>query len=198
MQDIHLDCPASLLDRVAARYAEPHRHYHTWSHVLACLRARDAITSAAIPEVDLALVFHDAVYEPFANDNEERSADLLVEEGRRAWLDERVLQRARPLVLATKHASAEHVVDDSEEVCIVLDADLSILGADASLFDAYEVQVRKEYAAVEPRLYASARGRVLRAFLERPSVYQTRRGRTLWEESARSNIERSLARLDAG
>ena len=52
---LSFDCPVSLLDRVSARYAESHRHYHTWDHVLACLDARRQITRAALPEVDLAL-----------------------------------------------------------------------------------------------------------------------------------------------
>jgi predicted metal-dependent HD superfamily phosphohydrolase len=81
---ILLDCPSSLVERVSARYAEPHRRYHTWAHVLACFDARDRLTTAELPEVDLALLFHDAVYDPFAKDNEAGSARLLVEEGRRA------------------------------------------------------------------------------------------------------------------
>jgi hypothetical protein len=84
------DFPDNLVERVSARYAEPHRRYHTWAHVLACFDARDCITRAALPEVDLALLFHDAIYDPLAKDNEARSAGLLVEEGRRAWLDERL------------------------------------------------------------------------------------------------------------
>ena len=46
------DCPPALLERLRARYAEAHRHYHTWEHILACFDARDRITGAALPEVD--------------------------------------------------------------------------------------------------------------------------------------------------
>jgi predicted metal-dependent HD superfamily phosphohydrolase len=187
--------PPTLVERLVRRYSEPHRRYHTWAHVLGCLEARRRITTAAMPDVDLALLFHDAVYEPLARDNESRSAELLVEEGRRAWIEESVLQRARPLVEATAHAAAAEV--DSEEACIVLDADLSILGAEPSAFGEYERQVREEFHFVDARGYAAGRSAILRSFLERPSIFLTRRGHRLWESNARRNLERSLERLAA-
>ena len=190
---LSFDCPATLLERLRARYAEPHRRYHTWTHVLACFAARDQLTGAAMPEVDLALLFHDAVYEPHARDNEARSAALLVEEGRRAWLGEPLLQRARALVEATRHDGGPR--DDTEESCIVVDANLSILGTDEATFDEYERQVRQEYADVDDASYRAGRGAVLRALLARPALYSTCRGRRLWEARARRNLEDSLARL---
>jgi predicted metal-dependent HD superfamily phosphohydrolase len=189
------DFPGNLAARVSARYAEPHRRYHTWAHVLACLEARERITRAALPEVDLALLFHDAIYDPLAKDNEARSAALLVEEGRRAWIDERLLQRAHALVLATKHDDASDA--DSEEACIVVDADLSILGSAEATFEEYERNVRGEYVSLDEATYSAGRSAALRAFLDRPTIYATRRGQRLWEASARKNLERSLARLVA-
>ncbi len=192
VRQLSFDCPASLLERVRARYAEPHRRYHTWAHILACLDAREQITGAALPEVDLALLFHDAVYEPLARDNEARSADLLVEEGRRAWMDEGLLQRAKVLIAATGHGGDD--VIDTEEACIVVDADLSILGSDHATFQEYERLVRQEFASIDDATYAAGRSRVLRMFLERPAIYATRRGQRLWEARARENLEGSLAR----
>jgi predicted metal-dependent HD superfamily phosphohydrolase len=189
------DWPGNLAAHVSARYAEPHRRYHTWAHVLACFEARERITGAALPEVDLALLFHDAIYDPFAKDNEARSAGLLVDEGRRAWIDERLLQRAHALVLATRHDDTSAA--DSEEACIVVDADLSILGADEATFEDYERNVRGEYVSLDGATYSAGRSAVLQAFLDRPTIYATRRGQRLWEASARKNLERSLARLVA-
>lgn len=199
------DAPTSLLERLQVRYAEPHRRYHTWAHVLACFDARDALLGRAaptLPEVDLALLFHDAIYDPLAHDNEEASAALLVEEGRRAWLSEPLLQRARRLVLATAHRSpgdgmaAEAGEPDAGALAgIVVDADLSILGAAPDAFDDYERQVREEYRAIEDGAYARGRIAVLRGLLERPSIYATHQGRCLWEEGARPNLARSVSQL---
>jgi predicted metal-dependent HD superfamily phosphohydrolase len=189
------DWPPTLLRRLRQRYGEPHRHYHTWGHVLECLEARRRITTSALPEVDLALLFHDAIYEPLAGDNESRSAELLVEEGRRAWIEEGILQGAKLLVGVTAHHKAMPV--DSEEACIVLDADLSILGAEPSKFARYERAVREEFAHLEEDRYVAGRSALLRDFLERPSIYLTQRGRRLWESNARRNLERSVANLSS-
>ncbi len=167
--------------RLALRYAEPQRHYHTWTHILACFDARDALESQPSTAVDLALLFHDAVYDPLAADNEERSAELLIEEGRRAWMDERVLQRARRLIGATKHDG----VADDEQACVVVDSDLSILGTAPDVFAEYERQVRAEYAMVDDASYAAGRAAVLRSFLGRDTIYATRRRQRLWEANAR-------------
>ena len=190
---LSFDCPVPLLERLRLRYAEPHRRYHTWAHVLSCLKARRVLSDAPSPEVDLALLFHDAVYEPLARDNEARSAELLVEEGRRAWLHERTLERAAVLVGVTRHDARDAL--DSEEAGLVLDADLSILGSGPEAFAAYEAQVREEYGGVDDASYAAGRAAVLSSFLARPSVYVTRRGRRLWEERARASIEGSLRAL---
>jgi predicted metal-dependent HD superfamily phosphohydrolase len=195
-QRLSFDCPAHFLERLATRYAEPHRRYHTWAHVVACFEARDRIASAALPEVDLALLFHDAVYVPLAPDNEDRSADLLVEEGRRAWLDERLLQRGRELIAATRHDWASSADGDGIEACVVADADLAILGSDRETFDEYERQVRLEFALLDDDTYAAGRSRVLRGLLARPTIFATRPGQRLWEAHARRNLADSLATLE--
>ena len=195
---LSFDCPVSLVWRVAARYAEAHRRYHDWTHVLSCFGARDMLTELRSPEVDLTILFHDAIYEPFALDNEVRSAELLVAEGRQAWIPDPVLQAAQRLVLATAHHDAGSHDDggyDAVEACIVVDADLSILGSDAATFDLYERKVREEFAGLDSATFAAGRSQVLRSFLGRPCIYATRRGRRLWESRARENLERSLSDL---
>jgi predicted metal-dependent HD superfamily phosphohydrolase len=177
--------PDAVRARLVARYGEPHRHYHTWSHVLACLEARERIAPFAPIEVDVALWFHDVVYDPRAHDNEDKSAALMLEElGDSA-------KAAVPLVLATKHA----VTPESEEARIVVDADLSILGTDEETFDTYERAVRQEYAFVPDDAFRVGRALVLESFLSRPTIFSTQPARDLWEVRARENLARSIAAL---
>src|SRR4051812_36368693 len=65
-----------VLGGLAQRYSEPHRHYHTLDHLLAMLDTLAALPlpAASQPAVQLAVWFHDAIYDPKASDNEERSA----------------------------------------------------------------------------------------------------------------------------
>ena len=184
--------PSEVLAELEARYSERHRHYHTWPHVLACFAARDALAAPSSIAVDLAILFHDAVYAPLAHDNEEASAALLGAHGARLGLEPATIARAEAIILATKHADA--TVTDPE-TALMLDADLSILGSDAETFATYERAVRKEYAAIDDAAWNVGRARILRTFVERPVLYATERGRALWDAPARTNLRASLAAL---
>ena len=65
-------------DDLLARYSEPERHYHTRQHLAECLAEFECSSHLALrpAEVEAGLWFHDAVYDPHRNDNEERSAAL--------------------------------------------------------------------------------------------------------------------------
>ena len=62
-----------------ARYAEPHRHYHTRRHIEQCLQFLDLVPDLTDGErrtLTWAIWWHDAIYDPEAPDNEARSAEL--------------------------------------------------------------------------------------------------------------------------
>ena len=71
----------AILAELVVAYGETHRHYHTLEHVAALLQLlgkygdgiadRDAVV--------LAILFHDAVYDPSRQDNEEASAAFATE-----------------------------------------------------------------------------------------------------------------------
>jgi hypothetical protein len=67
------------LTALRVRYAEPHRAYHTQAHVDAMLASLQELGETIVhpAAVELAIWYHDAVYDPAAADNEARSADLL-------------------------------------------------------------------------------------------------------------------------
>ncbi|MHC4378257.1 MAG: HD domain-containing protein, partial [Planctomycetota bacterium] len=63
---------------LAELYGAPDRHYHSGTHVAECLRALDAHRELAErpDEVELAIWFHDAIYDSRRGDNAEASARL--------------------------------------------------------------------------------------------------------------------------
>lgn len=100
-------------------------------------------------------------------------------------------ERVHDLILATRHVDvpADHAGQ------VLMDADLAILGKSEREFDAYETGIRAEYGWVSPADFRSGRSRVLREFLDRPSIYATKAFRDKYEDTARKNLERSIERL---
>ena len=90
-----------LFDRLVAAYAEPHRHYHTLDHVAEVLRVAGRLPCRSPGAVALAVWFHDAVYDPRAGDNEERSADLATRELTALGVDAATIEAVATLVRAT-------------------------------------------------------------------------------------------------
>jgi predicted metal-dependent HD superfamily phosphohydrolase len=176
-----------------ARYAEAHRHYHTTRHLEECFDALERVRGEAerAGEVELALWFHDAIYETRRHDNEQRSAEWARSVADQAGLDAGVGGRVAALIMATRH-DAEPVGADA---CVLVDVDLSILGAEPERFDEYERDVRQEYGWVPTPVFRRERRKILRSFLERPQIFQTPAMHAAREQRARANLARSLRQL---
>ena len=178
---------------VLDRYAEPHRHYHTQQHLAECFeKVRDIIVLAEHPaEVMIGLWFHDAIYDTQRHDNEERSADWARTAARELGATAESAERIYDLVMVTRHA-AEPVVVDAQ---VLVDADLSILGARPERFREYEAQVRREYEWVPDDVFKARRAKILKEFLDRPRLFCTAQFRERYEAQARRNLHRSIDAL---
>lgn len=187
--------PNGLYNQLVAAYSESHRQYHTLQHLRACLVHLDAAATLAVhpAEVELALWFHDAVYDPRCADNEERSAEWAWRSILAAGCAEEVAQRVQRLVLATRG----HEASDDPDTRLLLDIDLAILGTAPARFDEYEAQIRAEYAHLGEPQFRAARAQVVSAFLARPRIYLTPAFHDALEHRARENLQRSLAALQA-
>lgn len=183
----------ALFIRLVESYSEPHRKYHTMQHLQECFAHLERMRSVAehAGEVELALWFHDAIYDTRKKDNEERSAEWARESALAAGLSDDQANRVYQLVMATMH----NAVPVGPDAKVLVDIDLAILGAEVERFDEYEIQVREEYSWVPRPLYRRGRRKILQDFARRESIYSTKYFRIERESRARSNIERSLARL---
>jgi predicted metal-dependent HD superfamily phosphohydrolase len=190
------EIPGGLFNQLVAAYSQQHRHYHTLQHLRECLAYFDAAASLARrpAEVEVALWFHDAVYDPRRDDNEERSAAWAGRSVVDAGCDQATADRVQALVLATRH----HAPSEDPDTQLLLDVDLAILGAAPARFDEYERQVRAEYAHVPQPQFRSGRAAVLADFLARPRLYGTAAWHDALEARARENLRRAVAALQAG
>nr|WP_062342690.1 hypothetical protein [Herbidospora sakaeratensis] len=184
------DSPAgrALVAELSARWAEPHRRYHTTRHLTEVLAAVETLREHApdLRAVRLAAWFHDAVYDGRPGLDEERSAQLA--QSRLTALGLPVAREVARLVrVTTTHAYAE----GDGNAAVLCDADLAVLGQSPELYAAYAEAVRREYRHVPDPLFRVGRAEVLRRLLG-GSLYGTETARDLWEEQARHNLAREL------
>jgi predicted metal-dependent HD superfamily phosphohydrolase len=183
----------SMSHTLLGRYAEPHRKYHTRQHLDACLKHFEAVRHTATHphEIELALWFHDAVYDIPGAGNEAKSADWARDVLLAAGASNEVSARVHALVMATRHDTRPQTPDQE----VLLDVDLAILGAPAALFDAYETQIRAEYASVPDDAFRRGRKRILEQFLARKRIFHTHHFSSRYEAQARANLCRSIEQL---
>ncbi len=195
--------PALQLAGIEAAYAVPPRAYHDFGHVHEVLRHYDAV--AAGPgwvqpdEVRLAVLYHDAIYEPGRKDNEARSAAFAVADIAR-WLPDAGVDAGRVaalIELTARHGSFSPadfgktaVADDT---CHFLDCDMAILGAEPAVFDAYDRAIAAEYRGHVPDwLFRINRRRFLKALLARPRIFLSGFFHERLDSQARANLRRAV------
>lgn len=190
--------PGPHFEALDACYSGPQRAWHGWRHILECLDLLEGSRGGCEDSVavELALWHHDAVYDPRAADNEERSASLARIAGEAMGLAAGTVDRACNLVLATAHLGRKPpAAGGGADAPLVLDIDLAILGSPPADFQVYEEAIRAEYSFLAAAEYSEGRSAVLRSFQERPRIYLTDRFFGELEARARLNIAESLARL---
>ncbi len=178
---------------LVARWAEPHRRYHTVGHLLAVLDGVDLLSAEALnPDlVRLAAWYHDAVYRG-RPDDEERSARLAEADLAALGLPAPdVAEVARLVRLTAGHRTAPGDANGA----VLCDADLAVLGSPG--YRAYTRAVRAEYAHVPEEAFRAGRAAVLRGLLDLPALYRTPLARERWEAAARANLAEELIRLTA-
>ena len=181
-------------EELIRHYCEPHRAYHTLQHLKECLQVRRFVSAAcqAPAEIDLALWFHDAIYDPLRSDNEPRSAQWLDDVARDSGLGDETRRRLYDLVMVTRHDGAPKSTDEA----VLVDTDLAILGASFERFEEYDQQIRSEYQFVPLPVYRQKRRQVLEGFMARGRIYTTAAYFDAFERQARANLARAIERLD--
>jgi len=180
-------------DELISLYGETRRTYHNFVHIAHVLGELDGASRlVANPnQVELALWYHDAVYDTKEKDNEEKSAEIVEKRLSKVGIRKEFIDGITAMILATKHGE---VPQDSDTQYLV-DIDLLILGKPTEEFDEYERDVRVEYAWVPEDQFRQGRRAILQEFLDRDSIYSTNFFKQKYESQARSNLERSIAQL---
>ena len=179
---------------VLARWAEPHRRYHTLSHLRGVLTRVEEMADHAVylDAVRLAAWYHDAVYQG-QPDDEERSAQLAEADLAALGVDPSLVAEVARLVrLTISHQPGPG--DRSGEV--LSDADLAALGVEPRRYRANSAAIRVEYAHVPDNDFRARRARVVRELLSGPALFHTPLARSRWESRARANLTDELHALE--
>lgn len=182
---------------VLARWCEMHRRYHTMEHLAEVLDTLDLLAEHGTSlgrwprAVRLAAWFHDAVYDPTAEDNEEQSARLASE-----MLDGRIasneVDEVARLVRLTQLHSPE---PDDEAGAAMIDADLAILGSTPHRYANYLRQVQAEYRMVPIEQFRLGRRQVVEHLLALEPRYFSKVGYQRWRQQSDQNLTAELLRL---
>jgi predicted metal-dependent HD superfamily phosphohydrolase len=173
-------------------YNQPHRRYHDMEHLKHCLHGLGlAATVARDPAtLELAIWFHDVVYDPGAKDNEERSAEVFAALMGPYMASSRV-DSIRKLILTTMHRQQPEGGDER----FIADIDLSSLAKPWPQFLADSENLRAEEPNKSDEEYYGAKIRFHRSLLQRQRLFNTVPFQLRYEAHARENIERFLALL---
>ena len=194
------DCRRTVFERARAEYETPPRQYHNWRHVEACVSLIPSFECEHPRTIFLALVFHDAIYVAGRPDNEVKSAAVARET---LEADHSVsaaeLDAIETMIRATSNHLAHSATAD-RDLAVMLDIDLSILGASRDDYARYARAIHDEYV---PSATTDASFRIGRlSFLERtlasPKLFITADASERWDAPARSNVAWEIQQLAAG
>lgn len=141
---------------VLAAYYQPHRHYHTLQHIIEVLQYIEQKGKLANDVLFLAAIFHDVVYNPCENDNEEQSAALFLEMFKS---DETTAHEVETIILDTKYHTPR-----TDLSAVFQQADLDVFDKPFEGLIAYENQIFKEFQFADWKLYQTERIKVLEKF----------------------------------
>lgn len=188
------------VDDVLSFYDEPHRSYHNRLHLREMFDVAQQLSVNLTPVQSLAILFHDAIYVPGAprGANENLSAQLLRLYG--ANLEASLVDRAAAVVIDT----ADHVAHSAEAEA-VLDLDLLRLAVPSPDFERYSRAVFAEQRPLIPladdeqawHFFEERRAPFFERLLERDAIYGLPIFYDRFEERARDNLRRELARFRA-
>lgn len=176
-----------LLFGLQQHYSETHRTYHNGEHIEDGLKRYFTLFDTIEPQVFYAWAYHDAVYDPLAKDNEERSAHILYDDVTKLGLTPLQREWAVDMVLGTKLNSAQSTV--------INDMDLSVFGGDVGDYVRYVKAIRAEYPCISDKIFNAGRLHVLQILQQRKPFFHSHEFYNAYEIQAGLNMASEIRAL---
>lgn len=170
-------------------YQEEHRAYHNLSHIYNLLQLSEQLPISNKTAFELAIWYHDIIYQPQLKDNEEQSAILFLKHYNKYFKSQNFInEENKKWINQTIISTFGHQPKiNNTDTKLFLDADLAILAADTTTYQTYAKAIRTEYNIYPDHLYYQGRKQAMTHFLQRPKIYFTNIFAPL-EAQARQNI----------
>jgi len=152
-------------------YSDTGRHYHNLQHLENLLIQLQEVKDKILnwDALVFSIFYHDIIYKPTKNNNEEKSTELAVKRLTEINVSPVIISKCAEMILATK--KHEHYNDT--DINYFTDADLSILGQSWDEYKKYFTQIRKEYSLYPDMIYKPGRRKVLDHFLQMQRIFKT-------------------------
>lgn len=177
----------ALLFDLQKKYTEPHRTYHNGHHIENGLRIYFGLFDHIDQHILFAWAYHDAIYNPLAKDNEDRSAHLFYQDGQKLGLSPLQLEWGIDMILATKL--------NSEQSTIVNDMDLSVFGQPVDIYAQYRRDIRAEYPQIPDKTFHAGRLHVLETLQQRKPFFRHHEFYNAYEIQAGLNLAAEIKSL---
>ncbi|KAJ6598241.1 hypothetical protein DFH09DRAFT_903405 [Mycena vulgaris] len=186
-----------------ARYSEPQRHYHTLEHISYMLNALEPGASSIQETIELAIWFHDCVYDPAKGGPWNERESIRVWEEFVDSTQSRAMAYLKQPVSCLIEATILHQLPDvlpealnASDVALFLDLDMGILAESPASYEKYAGEIRQEYSHYPIAAYRAGRAKVLQSFLLHEHIFLGR-DKGAMEQRARENIQGEINRLIA-
>lgn len=186
-----------IFKEIQSLYFQNENFYHHRLHIVSCLNDFYEIRNMCEnPDaLERAIIFHDIVYVPWANDNEEKSADLADKYLSNLWYDANFIAQVKHLIMMTKHDKSPQTIDEK----IIIDIDLAILGKDRKFYNRYILDIREEYKRniqwLTDQRFSEWRLSFLEDFSNREDIYHTSYFKNKYWNQAKQNLEYEKQKL---
>lgn len=165
-------------------HSEPHRFYHTLSHIVYMFNCADILRMDLTDVEVCAIWFHDFVYNIGSKSNEEESADAAMELC--SFISDTGRDTLRQLILSTKnHVPLIPLASN------IINLDLMILSASREEYNSYIIGIESEYRTVYSEAkYRRGRKDWLESMLAKDKIYLDMPAEC--ERRAKTNMEAEL------
>ena len=139
-----------------------------------------------------SIFFHDIIYIPSRNDNEEESINVF--EKFYSETNPKNLKKVKVIEFITE--TKNHLLSENydDEVNLFLDMDMHIIAEDN--WEDYENKIRKEYCYVDDNEYKNKRKQFLENLLNKEKIFRTNIFYNTYEQIARNNINNIINKLN--